>query len=568
MNSKQLQRQVHYMYKQTVCWLFVILLLLPYMPSRAETDGPSFSTTFDLTRINGNGNIFCQCSAEEFEESGFNIGNLVSVSFLGQTLDLPYCMNYTDVSVGQAGLFNRNGYLILAANMQNFASTYHIVSPDQNDDGSWNYAEGVSGPIQVSFRLKDVSGAPNEVVTGLSYTDKREDYPHLTDQQFANFRAVKTRGMGKNRLYRTASPLNPLHNRNTYAEAALKEAGVTLILNLADTESSLSQFEGYENSYYSSIKHKELGLSVDVTREDTRNKLADGFRFMAQNPGVYAINCLEGKERTGFAIAVLECLMGADYQEIIADYMETYYNYYGVTKEEDRYNTIAEMNIKKTLETIFKVNELRTADLKGEAEEYMRDGGLDEKTIEALKKNLSGQISIADAGISLSRQTFVYNGKVQKPSVKSVDGLALTAGKDYSISWSDISSKNAGTYRITITGKGQYTGQTQASYRILKAANPIKAKSKAVKVSFRKLKKQSIVKKWKSAFLVKKAKGKVIFRKKSGSKRIRIDKKSGKIIILKKTSKKLYKIKVTITAAGNKNYNKRSKTVLLKVKVK
>ena len=569
MNTPHSQKQIYQLHKQTLCWLFAILLLLPFTPVRAEdTSVPAFSTSFDTTRIDKNGNVYCECTPADFEVAGFEIGDVVTVSFLDQTLDLPYCTNYSDVAAYETGLFNRKGYLILATNMKNFAVNSGIVSSQQNEDGTWNYAEGVTGPVEVSFQLKEKAGYPYAIINALRYSDIRDDYEDLSDEEFANFRVVETSGMGKNRLYRTASPVDPKHNRNTYADAALRKAGVTVALNLADTESTVSQFEGYTTSYYSTIKHKELGMNVDVTEESNKRKLTEGFRFMAENPGVYAINCVEGKDRTGFALAVLECLMGADYQEVISDYMVTYYNYYQITKDEANYNLIAENNIESTLERAFNVTELKTADLADEAEEYLIEGDLNKTEIAALKKNLAGPKSIAGAKVSLSQQSFVYNGKVQRPSIKTVGGLALTAGKDYSITWSNSSSKNTGTYTVTLTGTGDYTGQAKASYKILKAANPMKVRMKPVKVRYSKLKRNNLVIKRTKAFIVKKAKGKVSFRKKSGSKNIRIDRKTGKITIRKKTPKKLYRIKVKVTAAGTKNYRQSSKTVLLKVRVK
>jgi len=53
------------------------------------------------------------------------------------------------------------------------------------------------------------------------------------------------------------------------------------------------------------------------------------FRFIIANDGPYLIHCTEGKDRAGFVSAVLEALMGADLQEIVADYMKSYENYYG-----------------------------------------------------------------------------------------------------------------------------------------------------------------------------------------------------------------------------------------------
>ena len=47
--------------------------------------------------------------------------------------------------------------------------------------------------------------------------------------------------------------------------------------------------------------------------------------------------------------------MGATYDEVVADYMVTYYNYYGVTKEAEpaKYDAILRSNIVKTLQTAF-----------------------------------------------------------------------------------------------------------------------------------------------------------------------------------------------------------------------
>ena len=44
------------------------------------------------------------------------------------------------------------------------------------------------------------------------------------------------------------------------------------------------------------------------------------------------MHCLEGKDRTGYVCALLEGLCGATYDEIVADYLITYDNYYNVNK--------------------------------------------------------------------------------------------------------------------------------------------------------------------------------------------------------------------------------------------
>ena len=53
---------------------------------------------------------------------------------------------------------------------------------------------------------------------------------------------------------------------------------------------------------------------------------------MTEHSGPCLIHCVEGKDRTGFVCALMLALAGASAQEIIDDYMITYYNYYGITK--------------------------------------------------------------------------------------------------------------------------------------------------------------------------------------------------------------------------------------------
>ena len=97
-------------------------------------------------------------------------------------------------------------------------------------------------------------------------------------------------------------------------------------------------------------------------------------------------------------------------------------------------------------------------------------------------------VSIKNAEVVLSANAYTYNGKVQKPSIKTVGGKTLKSGTDYSVKWSNASSKDVGSYTITITGKGNYTGTTKATYKI----NP-----KGTKLSKLLKGKKSVTVKWK-----------------------------------------------------------------------
>lgn len=179
-------------------------------------------------------------------------------------------------------------------------------------------------------------------------------------------------------------------------------------------------------------------------------------------------------------------------------------------------------------------------------------------------------IDITNSTIALSKNVFTFNNNVQKPTISTIDGKALTEGVDYTVQWSNPSSKNAGTYVVTVIGKGAYTGMANANYEINKAANPLKVIAKTVKVKSSKLKKKSqTLKVSKVVKFTKKGQGTLTYKKVKGSKKIAINKKNGKVTVKKGLKKGTYKVKVKIKAAGNANYNASAfKTVTFKIIIK
>lgn len=345
------------------------------------------------------GNVYTDCKAEKFMgDMGFNWGDLVTVQFLGKTLTLPVIPTYSYVDSGQPAIIvekgedgNPTGYVSLAINMGNFAETYELAVKHTDADKNWYWTawEGVTYPVEVTFTMAEKDGYRAEyILHELQRTNDRADYPDLTDEEFANFRNVATTGMGKNLLYRGSSPIDPQLGRSTYADAALKKAGVTVIMNLANSEADAKAFEGFADTYYAGQKVIYLNLGVDFSAPEFQAGLADGLRFFAENKGVYYVHCTEGKDRAGFVNALLECLMGATFSEVVEDYMTTYYNYYGVERGSDKYTAIAESNIIKTLQAAFGVADLTTADLQQGAKDYMKAIGLTDGEIAALMANL------------------------------------------------------------------------------------------------------------------------------------------------------------------------------------
>ena len=220
-------------------------------------------------------------------------------------------------------------------------------------------------------------------------SENREDYPGLTDAEFANFRAVEMGDIAPGRLYRSSSPVNPEINRSAYADEAAKTAGVKTFINLADNEETLLGYEGFHDSYYSRQNRIALNLGVDFAAEDFRAGLAKGLRFIGTQEGPYLVHCNEGKDRAGFVSAILECLMGAAEEEIVADYMVTFYNYYGVEPGTEQYEIVANSNIRKSLCTAFGLASLEGADLRLCAEAYLAGIGLTQAEINSLRANLA-----------------------------------------------------------------------------------------------------------------------------------------------------------------------------------
>ena len=92
-------------------------------------------------------------------------------------------------------------------------------------------------------------------------------------------------------------------------------------------------------------------MAIDLTgnfySEDFAASVAQGLAFLAQNEAPYCIHCTEGKDRAGFVAMLLEALMGATLDEIIDDYMRSFYNYYGIDKEHEpqRYQAVLNINL-------------------------------------------------------------------------------------------------------------------------------------------------------------------------------------------------------------------------------
>ena len=154
--------------------------------------------------------------------------------------------------------------------------------------------------------------------------------------------------------------------------------------------------DDFNSPYFLSIYNEgcviPLSMSMAYRTETFEQKRASGFREMIKKDGPYLIHCVEGKDRTGFILMILEALASATYDEIINDYMITYDNYYqvNISNNSKKYNILKEKYIDEMLKWFVGNNDidLKTANYGYYAKEYLKRIGLSEIEINTLIEKL------------------------------------------------------------------------------------------------------------------------------------------------------------------------------------
>ena len=112
-----------------------------------------------------------------------------------------------------------------------------------------------------------------------------------------------------------------------------------------------------------------------------------------------------------------------------------------------------------------------------------KNGGKEEIiTLNFDAKNTQIDISEQDKFILSveNADNLVYNGTVQQPNVQVLDVEAnknLTPDVNYTVAYEPSEVKNAGTYNVTVTGKGAYKGILTKTFEIQKATASVTAKN-------------------------------------------------------------------------------------------
>lgn len=220
------------------------------------------------------------------------------------------------------------------------------------------------------------------------FSSNREDYSHLSDLDFANFREVRTKGIAPGKLYRSYSPMRD-NARGEIVRKISQELGIKTFVNLSDSYKVLSEQTVFPGSYYSQQKFITLNMKPDYRQKDYMNRLARGIKFMAANEAPYLVHCILGKDRTGFVCAILECLTGASLDEIVSDYLLSFTNYFGIMPGTKDYDYVANNEIRTFLSRAFSVKNIERVNWTACAERYLLQIGVNKLEIETLKRKLN-----------------------------------------------------------------------------------------------------------------------------------------------------------------------------------
>ena len=320
-----------------------------------------------------------------FLEFGFEIGDSIDLEF-SNGYKLEGVPLYTDSYV-------REYEPVAVAHKDSDA----VVLKFNAGDDLWTVAglQNEASP-QVTITLRERGTyLDTEYSRKLTYTNNIANYGSET--VFANFRAISGGKLRSNWIYRSASPIDNQNKRASYACDLAEEAGVKFFLNLSDNDDKIKEHceaSDFDSQYYADLFNagnvKAVAMNFAAREQQFGEKVVAGLVAMSEHEGPYLIHCVEGKDRTGFVCILLEMLAGASLDEIRADYMLSYANYFGVTAQSRPgvYNGIVTLAFDPLVEVVTGAEpkaDLSTYDLPACAEKYLLDHGMTEDQLAKLK---------------------------------------------------------------------------------------------------------------------------------------------------------------------------------------
>lgn len=369
-------------WRSALPFVFVSLLALTTSCSGNNDSDGSPMLKGKISSYNEFGAAMLDFTEADMTKAGFTLGDVISIT-IDEEREL--VMPYYD------GYYARNGeYLCVAY------PTYPSICFTANNTGLPEEFTGLEGH-SVVVRMKEKGGKIDvQQALSMKYTNDRENYPNLSDEEFANARTVSAGSITSGILYRSSSPFCNDINRANYVSEYMEREKVKTVLNLADTEEKMLSYNmpSYSRKLWEGGDVILCPLKADPTADDYNNRLINALKELASRPAPYIVHCMEGKDRTGYVCALLEGLCGATYEEIVADYLLTYDNYYNINpvKDPELCNTLVSLRLNTCLMYYAGVSDetqLPGVDYAKAFSSYLLSHGMSQQQLDALIRALS-----------------------------------------------------------------------------------------------------------------------------------------------------------------------------------
>jgi len=346
----------------------------------------------DVEHIDVHGNVYLAQLPTGLLRKAFDDGDTAVATFLGKTFRLTIVSDIHDASPGVDVLHfhpEKPAYVRMATVNGAFAVATGIAKPVPGENGgrpSWVPADGVEFPIVVTFAREGGPGRPPIAVPSVRRSNRREDYPGLSDADFANFRPVSAPSMASGVLYRSSSPIDPSLGRSRFADAALSNACVKSVWNMADTADGAAAYPDIGKTYYRNHCTVRFATPLGTDFESALFKagVLGGLLFLSENDPPFLLHCKEGRDRTGVVAILLEALCGASRAEMEADYLKSYENFSRGDFDRKKAADSFQYNMKA-----LGLDGVPDAELRKRAAEYLRDIGMEPHEVQALLDRLT-----------------------------------------------------------------------------------------------------------------------------------------------------------------------------------
>ena len=366
--------------------IFIVLAgLLTLLASCSNSDNPSDEPLLKgtISSYSVYGAAILDITEADMTKAGFTLGDIISITVEDKD---EIVMPYFD------GYYIASGEYVCVAN-PNYPGIFFTA----NNIGLPEELRGLEEhAVTISMREKGGSLTVQEAM-GMRYTNERSDYLGLSDAEYANARAAKGGRIASGVLHRSSSPFSNGSNRAYEVSTYLDDNGVKTVLNLADTEEKMQSYEmpPYSRTLWDGGDVILCPVKTDPTSDDYNTRLIAALKELPSRPIPYVVHCMEGKDRTGYVCALLEGLCGATYDELVSDYLITYYNYYGITPETDSdvCNTLLSLNLNPCLMFYAGVSDeaqLKNVDYAQAFSDYLLSHGMSRQQLDALIQALTG----------------------------------------------------------------------------------------------------------------------------------------------------------------------------------